>query len=442
MTNRMNRREFLETSGKAALGVGLGVSAANALATPTYAEEAKAPPSEKILVGFIGTGGMGMANLHGFMGHSEVEVAAVCDVDSKRLGRAIAAVQKRYGRKPMFSKDFRHVLDMKEIDAVVISTPDHWHALPFINACEAGKDVFVEKPISHNIVEGQSMVAAAKRFGRVAQVNTWQRSVQHYINAIEFVRSGKMGKISICRTWTCGGAGVGRQEPQDPPRELDWDFWLGPAPYVRYRPNRCHGSFRWFFDYAGGLTGDWGVHMVDIVLLGMNEWHPLEVASYGGKLIAGEDDDRTTPDTQMTIFKFPGFVMNWEVHVGGDGLDGGGHHGAEFIGEKGRLIVDRGGINWKPFDGDQEGPGNERPGGSHIHDFLENIKSRGKCRSDIESMHYTTTACHLANLAYLHGKSIKWDGKKGVVVGDRKAMDVLCYRREYRKPWKLPMYKI
>jgi predicted dehydrogenase len=451
MVKRMNRRQFLESSGKAALGVGLGAVVADALATPTYAQAAKTYRWNTVRVGMIGTGGMGMGNLHGFMGHDDVKVVAVCDVDENRLNNAVGAVDGKYGRKPMAVKDYRQILDRRDIDAVVISTPDHWHALPFINACEVGKDVFVEKPISHDIVEGQAMVAAAKHFQRVSQVNTWQRSVGFYRNVIDFVRSGKMGKVPICRAWVCGGAGVGKQKPQTPPKELDWDFWLGPAPWTEYRPNRCHGSFRWFFDYAAGMSGDWGVHMIDIALLAMNAWHPLEVSSYGGKLISGEDDDRDTPDTQITIYKFPNFVLQWEVHVGGEGLDGGGGHGTEFIGENGRLIVDRGGINWKPY-GDHPGPeeagkdqGPDQPSrwanSDHIQDFLDNIRSRGKCRSDIETMHWTTTACHLANLSYLIGRSVKWDGEKGQVVGDKKAMECQSYRRQYRKPWTLPMHK-
>ena len=447
----MNRREFLESSGKAALGVGLGVAVADALATPTYAQEKPVPPSEKILVGCIGMGGMGMGDMNGFMGQNDVEVVAVCDVDSNNLDRAAAEVEKKYGRKPLAVKDFRKILERKDIDAVMIATPDHWHALPFILACEAGKDVFCEKPISHDIYEGQMMVGAAKHYKRVSQINTWQRSVGFFRQAYDFVQSGKMGKINLCRAWTCGGAGVGKDTLCDPPAQLDYDFWIGPANMEPYRRPFHPGHWRWFFNFALGLTGDWGVHMIDTVLMGMNQWHPQEVASYGGKLRSGEDDDRTTPDTQIAIFKFADWIMQWEIHVGGEGLDGGGGHGAEFIGENGKMIVDRSGIKWSPY-GDHPGPeaagkdqGPDAPNrwsdSNHIGDFIENIKTRGKCRSDIESMHYTTVCCHLANLTYLIGRSVKWDGANGVIVGDKKAMSCQSYKREYRKPWKLPYYK-
>ena len=447
----MNRREFLGSSGKAALGVGLGMVVADALATPTYAQEKPVSANEKILIGCIGMGGMGMGNMHGFMGQNEVEVVAVCDVDENNLNRAVGDVEKKYGRKPVAVKDFRKVLDMKDIDVVIIGTPDHWHALPFIMACEAGKDVFCEKPISHDIVEGQMMVGAAKRYKRVSQINTWQRSVGFFRQAIEFVRSGGMGKVRICRAWVCGPGGLGKNPIKDPPAHLDWDFWCGPAKKNPYHDTYHPGMWRLYYDYGTGMSGDWGVHMIDIVLLGMNDWHPLEVSAVGGKLFCGEDDDRTTPDTMMAIYKFKDWVMNWEIHCGPEGLDGGGGHGAEFIGEKGRMIVDRGGIKWYPY-GDNPGPqdagkdqGGDAPNrwsdANHIGNFLQNIKTRGKCASDIETMYYTTTCCHLSNLTYQAGRSIKWDGPNGVVIGDKKAMDFQAYKREYRKPWKLPQYK-
>jgi len=302
----------------------------------------------------------------------------------------------------------------------------------------------VEKPISHDIREGREMVNAVLKYQRVVQVGTWQRSTQHFVDAIDYVRSGKLGKISVCRAWTCGGAGIGHQNPTNPPPELDWDFWLGPAPWVPYRENRCHYNFRWFFDYAAGLTGDWGVHMIDIVLLAMNAWHPVEAHSVGGKIVAGESDDRDTPDTQMAIFRFkdPDFVMNWEIHVGEPGLDGGGHHGAEFIGEKGILVVDRGGWNIIPKGRNelQKEPSPNRVN-DHWSNFLECMRTRQKPRSDIETMHFTTTLCHLANTAYLSGQALHWD-KNTEKIAEREAMRCQTYQRPYRKPWKLPMHKV
>lgn len=444
MEGAISRREFLGKTGKAAAGAGLGLAASRYARAAVAAEGGS--PSEKVLLGLIGCGGRGTGLLRGrsfeqgFFGQAQVAgVAAVCDVDSAHADLAAAMVEKEYGRRPKVFKDFRHLLELKEIDAVLIATPDHWHALPFIHACEAEKDVFVEKPISHNIVEARSMLAAAKKFKRVVQVGTWQRSVQHVADAIDFVRAGKLGKISVCRAWRCGMAGVGREQPSAPPPSLDWDFWLGPAPFTGYRRNRCHFQWRWFFEYGAGETGDHGAHMMDLILLGMQAKSPLEVASYGGKLVCGEEDDRTTPDTQMVIYKFPDFVMNWEVHVGEPGLDGGGVLGAEFIGQKGWLIVDRG--KWS-VGGTDEKPTTVRKVGNHAGNFLDCIKTRDKPRSDIESMYYTTVMCHLGNIAYRLGRSITWDGEKGVIVGDEEAMRCPQYQREYRKPWKLPRYRL
>jgi predicted dehydrogenase len=345
---------------------------------------------------------------------------------------------------------------MKDVDGVIISTPDHWHALPTILACQAGKDVFCEKPISHNIAEGRTMVAAARKHNRVIQVNTWQRSTQNFVDAIDYVRSGKLGKISVCRAWKIQEperAVLGNEQPTTPPAELDYDFWVGPAAFEPYQKNRCHWVFRWYFNYASGMTGDWGVHMMDIALLGMSKDNnlvmPRKISSYGGKLYSGPKDDRTTPDTQIAIYEFPDFLLQWEVHVGGQspgqGLDGGRDHGTLFIGENGRLLVDRGG--WSIFDKDGkpvEKPASRRPVGSaggpnnHQTNWLECLKTREQPRSDIASMHQTTTVCHLANLAYLHGGAIEWDAAKEVVKNDSKAMDLLVYQRPYRKPWELP----
>ncbi len=362
--------------------------------------------------------------MRGFMNHPDVEVVAVCDVDSKNLQRASAEVLKKYGKPPKAYKDFRQVLDMKDVDAVMIATPDHWHALPFIMACEAGKDIFCEKPIGHDVYEGQMMLGAAKAHNRVVQINTWQRNVAHFQDAIQFVREGGVGNVKVCRAWVTHIAGLGKNPIKDPPANLDWDFYCGPATKVPYHDTYHPRWWRLYYNFGTGLAGDWGVHMIDIVLLGMQATSPLEVSSVGGKLESGEDDDRTTPDTQMAIYRFKDFVMNWELHFNrGEGMDGSANtHGSEFIGEKGKLIVDRGGITWSPY-GDHPGPEKKNAAGDHIGEFLNAMRTRGKCKSDIESMYYTTTACHLANVSYQAQRGIKWDGEKGVIVQSHDIMN-------------------
>jgi predicted dehydrogenase len=285
------------------------------------------------------------------------------------------------------------------------------------------------------------------------QIGTWQRSTQHFVDAIDYVRSGKLGKVSVCRAWKTGLVGVGHKDPEPVPPELDYDFWLGPAPKVPYQSNRCHYNFRWYYDYAAGMAGDWGVHMMDIALLGMNAWHPSQVSAVGGKIVSGPTDDRTTPDTQIAVYRFnnPDFVMQWEVHVGNPGMDGGGDHGTEFIGSDAILRVDRGG--WSVVDKKGK-PVETVPSArqvkergkngmdAHTWNFLDCMRSREMPRSDIETMHYTTTVCHLANLALRTGKLVEWDGATERVTNDKGIMKDQSYRREYRKPWKLPVHKV
>ena len=457
---KVTRRDFVRHTGMAGLGFA-AASAAQAARNPggrAAADRRAIGANDKVRMALIGCGGMGRANMRSFMKRDDVEIIGVCDVDANRQRDTAAEVEKKYGRRPLEDKDYRRLLDMREVDAIIIGTPDHWHALPMIHACEAGKDSYVEKPISHDIVEGRVMVNAAKKYGAVAQVGTWQRSVQHFIDAIDYVRSGKLGKVSVVRAWKTGADGIGHMEPQPVPDFLDWDMWLGPAPYVAYRPNRCHllnkGSspFRWFFDYAAGMTGDWGVHLIDIALLGMNTWHPAQISSLGGKIISGPQDDRDTPDTQIAVYKFnnPDYVLHWEVHVGAPGLDGGGDHGIEFIGSEQILMVNRDG--WSVSDkknnpvtkvaSERRVDSYSKNGlDSHTANFLDCMRSRERPRSDIETMHYTTVACHLANLAYRTATTLEWDARTERVVNDKAAMRDITYRREYRRPWKLPMHR-
>lgn len=455
MTREYTRRQFLGTGGIAAAGLGLGVAQSAAIASGAPAmtspakKVAKARASEKIVIGLIGCGGMGGVDLGNLMAKPEVEVAALCDVDRHHLNETTNKVTQKYGRAPRLVDDFRRMLEMKDVDGVIVATPDHWHALPAVMACQAGKDVYLEKPVAHNIVEGQTIVNAAKRYHRVIQVGTWQRSTQHFVDAIHYVRSGALGKISMCRAWTLGNAGCGHEKPTKPPENLNYDMWVGPAAWQEYQANRCHFNFRWYFNYASGLTGDWGVHMIDIILLGMSRSDhnlpmPRRVETVGGKIVCGATDDRTTPDTQISTFQFvdrdghPDWILQWEIRVGAPGLDGGGVHGAEFIGQKGRLLVDRSG--WTVWDADGKPlpkPSAPVTVNDHWQNWLDCIKQRQLPRSDIWSMNQTTTVCHLANLAYLASHSVRWDDARQMVT-DSDARNLLPYQRPYRKPWALP----
>jgi predicted dehydrogenase len=290
------------------------------------------------------------------------------------------------------------------------------------------------------------MLNAAKHFKTVVQVGTWQRSMKHFEDAIDFVRSGKMGAINMCRSWivqpaSAGTSNIGKQIPQTPPPELDWDFWLGPAPEVGYQPNRCHFNWRWFYDYGGGLMTDWGVHMMDIGLLALQETDPISVSAAGGILTT--HDDRTTPDTLLATYRFPKTVMTWEHRFNnGRGLDGGNGHGTEFIGTNGTLIVDRSGYKYYPEKKDAEQPPeSKRIDSTHWQNFLECVKTRQTPHSGIESMAKTTMLCHLGNIAFESGKTLFWDAKTQDVENHRDVKHCISYERDYRKPWKLKTYK-
>jgi predicted dehydrogenase len=438
MKTSMTRRSFLTRTSTAALGLGLSAR------VMSRAQGA----NDKVVMGIIGAGGMGRSNLSGLLKVPGVEFAAVCDVDKAQQDKALEILKKAGQPDPKVYGDFREVLDRKDIDAVLIATPDHWHAIPFIAACEAGKDIYCEKPISHDLMEAKSMLGAAQHFKRVVQIGTWQRSVKHFQTAIDFVRSGEMGTIAVCRAWFVSAFG-GWPKPMEPkpdgpaPEGFNYDMWLGPAPKRPYNPNRSHWNWRWFYDYGGGLVTDWGVHMMDIVFLGMQQSDPLSVACDVG--IYALKDDRDTPDTMQAIYRFPNFLMNWETRfTNGRGLDGGRTHGAEFIGTKGTLVVDRTDYQWFPENKDDPGPKafEKSPAHDHWQNFIDCVKTREKPRSDIYSMAKTTMCCHLANIAYQSGKTVEWNAKKLDLANPQVAHGCKSYSRPYRAPWKLKQYPV
>lgn len=436
----MTRREMLQRAGAVAAATALpaGLMAMD-WTKPTGAEwRSQASANDKLVIGLIGCGGMGASNMRNLMGHPDVEVAAVCDVDEARMTGDINDVEKKYGRKPAIFKDYRKMLERKDIDAVIVGTPDHWHALNLIHACEAGKDAYCEKPISHNIVEAVAMANAAKKNSRVVQVGTWQRSTKEFTDALAFVRSGKLGKVSLCRAWITDSFRAGKQKPSTPPASLDYDMWTGPAALLPYSPNHVHFNWRWFMNYGGGMSTDWGVHMMDIALLGMVQGQdlpmPSEVAAFGGRL-AILDDDRDAPDTTEAIYHFknPDFVLKWSILRDHPGKPG---HGTEFVSNDGKTLrVWRGG--WTVLDADgKELPKEESaPPPDHWRDFIDCCKTRKKPRADLASVAQTTIVCHLANVALYSGETVRWDKAKMDLVG-KAGRNTQQYRREYRKGYK------
>ncbi len=443
--SEMHRRTFL------------GAAAASLAAPMALAAGKSVGPGDKVTVGLIGCGGMGRADLHDFMRLPDFEIVAVCDVDPSHTTDALNDMKKagRSTDKVRVEKDFRRVIDRKDIDAVIVATPDHWHAYIMTAACASGKDVYCEKPISHNIVEGRAMVNAARKHKRVVQIGTQQRSGKHFQDAVHYVQSGKLGTVTFCRTWISndtGPEGAGNPPDGDPPPGVDYDRWLGPAPKHRFNRNRFHHNFRWFFDYGNGLCNDWGVHLNDIILWGMQVKAPISVSAQGGQQEIHDNGD--TPDTLDVYFEYPGFTHIYTVRrgrglYGFHGRNFNMHHGMEFQGTNGTLTIDRGHWEVKPHGLLLTA---ERHGGSeqhfaHVKNFLHCVRSRQKTHSDIEDMHHATTVCHLANISYKIKRRIYWDPVaercyRGVdldtgkfVHEDTEANAYLF--REPRKPWEL-----
>jgi predicted dehydrogenase len=445
------RREFITNSiaaGAIAGGAVVGTGSSKAM---SY--ERILGANDRIGIGLIGCGGQGRADLNKMIRVKNVECVALCDVDDAQTAIEAKLIVDAGGSKPSFtSREFRKVLDLKEVDAVIVGTPDHWHALPTILACQAGKDVYVEKPLSVAIAEGRAMVNAARKYDRVVQMGTQQRSAPHYTDAVEYVKSGKLGKIRLVRAWAyLDWKGETPVVPDsDPPASADYDMWLGPAPKRPFNKNRFHFTFRWYWDYSGGLMTDWGAHMIDIANWAMGIKAPSSAMSAGGKY-GFPTDAMETPDTQQVIWAFPEFNMIWEHMLGvGRGPEA-REHGVAFHGNNGVLVIDRAG--WEVY-GETDAIGKKRmfkaPGvpranagnvdyhATHIQNFIDCMRSRKRPNSDVEIGHNSMIACHLANIAQRLGRLVKWDVEKEMIVGDPEAQE-RHVSRAYRAPWKLPV---
>lgn len=431
------RRKFLRNTTIAAAGLGLSPTLSGSLV--------RIPASDKINIGLIGCNGQGFSNLQAFLRHPEVECLALCDVDENVLNRRAGDVEKIRGKKPAnLYKDWRKVIDNKDINLVIVGTPDHWHCIQMVAACEAGKDVFVEKPIGRTIEECNLMVKAAAKNKSVVQVGQWQRSDPHWQDAVDFIHSGKLGKIRLVRVFSyqgwCPTIPVLPDEPV--PAGVDYDMWLGPAPARSFNRNRFHFTFRWFWDYAGGLMTDWGVHLLDYALFGMNVTAPKSIMAMGGKY-GYPDDACETPDSLQTIYEFESFNVLWDHAIGIDDGAYGRNHGLGFVGENGTLVVDRGGWEVIPEKVNNkirmEAIPLKRGTGAglknHVQNHLDCIKSRNpNTNASIEIGAHIAKFSALGNIAYRTGKKLVWDGTK--FTNDNEANNYLV--PNYREPWKLP----
>ena len=338
---KSNRRTFIKKSSLAVAGIGMATSS-NAAATTALSETKQVAPNEQLKVGLIGCKGMGFSNLRRHLQVAGVECVALCDIDQSVLAERAVQVEEIQGKKPALYDDYRKMLADKTIDYVIVGTPDHWHCLNMVDALKAGKHIYVEKPIALCIEECNLMVAATKKYGKIVQVGQWQRSGPHYEEAIKIVRSGDLRNIRLVKVWAYQGwmKPVPVLPDAPPPEGVDYEMWLGPAPKRPFNPNRFHFNFRWFWDYAGGLMTDWGVHEIDIALYAMNVKAPISVMASGGKY-AYPDDASETPDSLQTVFQYDGFNMLWEHATGIDNGNYGRTEGIAFIGNNGTLVVNR-----------------------------------------------------------------------------------------------------
>ncbi len=443
----MKRRKFVHNSFIASSGLLIfpGVS--------TWKK--RISPIDKIQIGVIGCNGMGWSNVNSLLKNKEVDLVGICDVDQNVINRRLENYGKLRSNIPKTYNNHEDLLQDESIDAVVIGTPDHWHCKNMIDAVQAGKHVYVEKPVANTIEEAQLMVDAQKKTGKVVQVGQWQRSGSQYRAAIDIVRSGDLGNIRLVKVWAYQGWMKPMvKKPDGPaPQGVDYARWLGPAPMRPFNPNRFHFNFRWFWDYAGGLMTDWGVHEIDIALYAMNAIAPKSVMASGGKL-AYPDDPAETPDTLQAVFDYGDFSMLWEHATGIDLGPYDRTEGIAFIGNNGTLIVNRGGhevISEKTFEGwGQEGkkkmkevpfvakPREENILDAHCRNFLDAIRANDHSllNTPIESGSVAAINAQMGNIAFKTGEKIYWDANKQNFKKNKKANKLIEAR--YHNGWKLP----
>jgi predicted dehydrogenase len=436
----INRRNFIQRTGLTMAGIGVVAAAPGQIFSDVIGA------NEKLTCGLIGANGMGMSDLRAFLALPDTQCIAICDVDDNVLNKRLADTEKIQGFKPQGYHDFRKLLENKDIDVVIIGTPDHWHCIPFVYAAQEGKAIYCEKPLSNSIEEINIMERAARKYKVTVQIGQWQRSDPHWLQAVQFVRSGKLGKIREVRTWSYQGwmSSVPVKPDEPVPPGVDYDFWLGPAPLKPFNPNRFHFTFRWFWDYAGGMMTDWGVHIIDYALFGMDVKGPKSVMAMGGKF-AYPQDATETPDTLQAIYEFDGFTMLWDHAIGINGGYYGRTHGVGFVGNNGTLVVDRNGwevipevLNNKPqMEKVDLQPASGKGLDKHMENFVDYIRGKSKIlNTPVEVAANTARVCHLGNIAFKTGRRLYWDNDKSLFINDKEANAFLT--PVYRKPWELP----
>ena len=439
-----SRKKFLQQSSML-IGGGVLLSAFNNKAFAILNKGVA--PSDQVNIGAIGIKGMGWANVMAAIKIAGVNLVAVCDVDRNVIDERLAEFGKTNAdvSKIKIYDDYRKLLEQKDIDAVIIGTPDHWHALIMIDACEAGKDVYVEKPVGNSIVECNTMVAAQQRYNKIVQAGQWQRSQQHFKDAVDYVHSGKLGNIRTAKVWCYQGwMKPGPILPDSaPPVGVDYKQWLGPASLRPFNSSRFHFNFRWFWDYAGGLMTDWGVHLLDYALIGMKAELPISIAALGGRF-AYPDLYEETPDTLTTLYEFDKFNLVWDSAMG---IDNGSYerdHGIAFIGNNGTLILNRGG--WEVIEEKQSKnkvimplqKSSDNGLDKHWQNFIGAVRSRkaADLHCSIQAGAHVATVAQMGNISFRSGKKLLWDKAKGAFTDT--AINQQYLMNEYHNGYKLP----
>jgi predicted dehydrogenase len=425
----VNRRTFLASAGSGAAALALG-SPARALG-----------PNDQIRIAVIGFNGRGKSHIAAFAKDKRTTVATLCDVDSRLFQPTAALVAAAEGKAPECVQDLRRVFDDKDIDAVSIATPNHWHSLATVWACQAGKDVYVEKPVSHNFVEGRKMVEAARKYGRVVQTGTQSRSSKGVAGAVEFLRSGGIGDVYLAKGLCYKPRkSIGHKDDGTVPAGVDYSLWLGPAPERPFNPNRFHYEWHWNWDYGNGDIGNQGIHQMDVARwgLGKSTW-PTKIVGSGGRF--GYKDDGETPNTLVSTYRWDDCELIFEVRGLATNAEQGVKVGNIFYGTKGFLTVD--GDKWQTFLGAPDAkafePGHKGGGGGdHFANFIEAVLARDpkKLHADIEEGHRSSALCHLGNIAYRTGRALDFDNGSETFAGDAQANALLT--REYRSPFTMP----
>tara|TARA_R110001606_G_scaffold118170_1_gene248450 strand:+ start:739 stop:2058 length:1320 start_codon:yes stop_codon:yes gene_type:complete len=434
-----NRRKFIKKSSLLAMGTGAAFLFPMELLASI---RRNISPNDKIGVGLIGCNGMGFSDLTSMLKMSEIEVVALCDVDDSVLKKRTADLEKAGIKKPKLYKDYRKLLEDKDVDVVIIGTPDHWHCLQLSDAVKAGKDVYCEKPLANSIEECNLMLSSVQASNRMVQIGQWQRSQPHFVDAIDFVHSGKLGEIRLAKAWAYQGwmGSIPVLPDTATPTGVDYDMWLGPAPKKPFNANRFHFNFRWYWDYAGGLMTDWGVHLMDYALYGMKANTPKSVMALGGKF-AYPNDASETPDTLQTVYEYDGFSILWEHATGIDNGNYGRDHGISFIGNNGTLVLDRKG--WEVIaekDKMQSIPLQKNQGNGldkHTINFIEAVKSRdaSKLKAPLKVGYDAALVCHMGNIAFKTGNRIYWDDYEGRFSDDSSNALINAH---YHNGWELP----